>query len=56
MYDAVNKDKGTAYKAKIFDRIESNSSYTMHENELIDINQDQARNVSSVEVKDIINE
>ena len=30
----------TAYKAKVFDRIESNAAYTMHENELIDINQE----------------
>ena len=30
----------TAYRTKIFDRIESNSAYTRHENELIDINQE----------------
>ena len=30
----------TAYRTKIFDRIESNSAYTKHENELIDINQE----------------
>jgi vitamin B12 transporter len=30
----------TGYRAKVFDRIESNSAYTMHENELVDINQE----------------
>ena len=30
----------TAYRTKTFDRIESNSAYTRHENELIDINQE----------------
>ncbi len=38
----------TAYKAKIFDRIESNSSYTRHENELIDINQEGLENEISI--------
>ena len=30
----------TAYRAKVFDRIETNSAYSMHENKLIDINQE----------------
>jgi vitamin B12 transporter len=34
------KFNSTAYRAKVFDRIESNSAYSMHENELIDINQE----------------
>ena len=34
------KFSSTFYRAKVFDRIESNSAYTMHENELIDINQE----------------
>ncbi len=34
------KFTSTGYRAKVFDRIESNSAYTMHENKLIDINQE----------------
>ena len=34
------KFTSTAYRAKVFDRIESNAAYSMHENELIDINQE----------------
>ena len=34
------KFTSTGYRAKVFDRIESNSAYSMHENELIDINQE----------------
>ena len=34
----------TAYRAKVFDQIESNSAYSMHENELIDINQEGLEN------------
>jgi len=34
----------TAYRATIFDRIESNSAYSMHENELIDLNQEGLEN------------
>ena len=30
----------TAYRAKVFDQIETNSAYSMHENKLIDINQE----------------
>ena len=30
----------TAYRAKVFDRIETNTAYSMHENKLIDINQE----------------
>ena len=30
----------TAYRAKVFDRIETNSAYSMHENKLTDINQE----------------
>ncbi len=42
------KFSSTAYRAKIFDRIETNSSYTMHENELIDINQEGLENEISI--------
>ena len=38
------KFTSTGYRAKVFDRIESNSSYSMHENELIDINQEGLEN------------
>ena len=34
------KFTSTGYRAKVFDRIESNSAYSMHENKLIDINQE----------------
>ncbi len=34
----------TAYRATVFDQIESNSAYSMHENELIDINQEGLEN------------
>ena len=34
------KFTSTGYRAKVFDRIETNSAYSMHENELIDINQE----------------
>jgi len=34
------KFTSTGYRAKVFDRIESNAAYSMHENELIDINQE----------------
>jgi vitamin B12 transporter len=34
------KFTSTAYRAKVFDRIESNAAYSMHENKLIDINQE----------------
>lgn len=36
--------KSTAYKAKIYDQIETNSAYTKHENQLIDINQEGLEN------------
>ncbi len=38
------KIKSTAYKATILDRIESNSGYTRHENQLIDLNQEGLEN------------
>ena len=34
------KFTSTAYRAKVFDSIESNAAYSMHENKLIDINQE----------------
>ncbi len=34
----------TAYRAKVFDQIESNAAYSQHENELIDINQEGLEN------------
>ena len=34
----------TAYRAKVYDQIESNAAYTKHENELIDINQEGLEN------------
>lgn len=34
------KFTSTGYRAKVFDRIETNSTYSMHENKLIDINQE----------------
>ena len=34
----------TAYRTKIFDQIESNSAYTRHENQLIDLNQEGLEN------------
>jgi len=34
------KFTSTAYRAKVFDRIETNAAYSMHENKLIDINQE----------------
>ena len=34
------KFTSTAYRAKVFDRIETNTAYSMHENKLIDINQE----------------
>ena len=34
------KFTSSAYRAKVFDRIESNAAYSMHENKLIDINQE----------------
>jgi vitamin B12 transporter len=34
------KFTSTAYRSKVFDLIETNSAYSMHENELIDINQE----------------
>ena len=34
------KFTSTAYRSKVFDRIESNAAYSMHENKLIDINQE----------------
>ncbi len=34
------KFTSTGYRAKVFDRIESNAAYSMHENMLIDINQE----------------
>ena len=34
----------TAYKAKVYDQIESNAAYSKHENELIDINQEGLEN------------
>jgi vitamin B12 transporter len=41
-YDFSEKIKftSTAYRAKVFDRIETNAAYSMHENKLIDINQE----------------
>ena len=42
----------TAYRATIFDQIESNSAYSMHENELIDINQEGLENELVYKVKD----
>lgn len=39
-FSNIIKFKSTAYRAKVFDRIESNAAYTMHENDLIDINQE----------------
>ena len=38
------KIKSTAYKTTISDRIESNSEYTRHENQLIDLNQEGLEN------------
>jgi len=38
------KLSSTVYRSKVFDRIESNSAYTKHENELIDINQEGLEN------------
>jgi len=34
----------TAYRAKVYDQIESNSAYSKHENELIDMNQEGLEN------------
>jgi outer membrane cobalamin receptor len=34
----------TAYRAKVYDQIESNTAYSKHENELIDINQEGLEN------------
>jgi len=34
------KFSSTAYRAKVFDRIETNSAYSKHENKLVDINQE----------------
>ena len=34
------KFTSTGYRAKVFDRIESNAAYSMHENKLVDINQE----------------
>ena len=34
----------TAYRTKVYDQIESNTAYTKHENELIDINQEGLEN------------
>jgi len=34
----------TAYRAKVYDQIESNAAYSQHENELIDINQEGLEN------------
>ena len=42
----------TAYRATIFDQIESNSAYSKHENELIDINQEGLENELVYKVKD----
>ena len=41
-YDFSEKIKftSTAYRAKVFDRIETNAAYSKHENKLIDINQE----------------
>ena len=39
-FSELIKFTSTAYRAKVFDRIESNITYTMHENSLIDINQE----------------
>ena len=36
--------KSTAYKSKVYDQIEANSAYSMHENQLIDINQEGFEN------------
>ena len=38
------KLSSTVYRSKVFDRIESNSAYTKHENEIIDINQEGLEN------------
>ncbi len=38
------KFKSTAYRAKIYDQIETNSAYSKHENKLIDINQEGLEN------------
>ena len=38
------KFSSTGYRAKVFDRIETNSAYSMHENELVDINQEGLEN------------
>lgn len=38
------KFNSTAFKSKVFDQIETNSSYTQHENQLIDINQEGLEN------------
>ena len=37
---ATLKFSSTAYRAKVFDRIETNSAYSKHENKLPDINQE----------------
>ena len=34
----------TAYRAKVYDQIESNAAYSQHENELVDINQEGLEN------------
>ena len=38
------KFTSTAYKSKVFDRIETNAAYSEHENKLIDINQEGIEN------------
>ena len=38
------KFESTAYRAKVYDQIETNSAYSKHENKLIDINQEGLEN------------
>ncbi len=40
--------QSTAYKAKVYDQIETNSAYSKHENKLIDINQEGLENEISL--------
>ncbi len=43
--------KSTAYKAKVYDQIETNSAYSKHENQLTDINQEGIENEISLNRK-----
>jgi vitamin B12 transporter len=47
------KFTATGYRSKIFDQIEPNSLYSMHENELIDINQEGLENELMVNTKNM---